>query len=308
MPGHTAAIYAAYPELAGNGIDDATANLEQAAWFQVMHPDHPRIFSFVTDVLTEIAELTPGAYLHIGGDEALGMDDDLYRRFVAKVKPIVYGLGKKLVGWQETARAGLAPGDIAQLWISPQLSDMANLDLSDIDIPEGFEMPEIDDTLIAAFTTMLRMSVGDLDKALEQGANILVSQSTSAYLDTKYRESSSDPAQAADHARLGMPFYPKFTVEEFFAWDPATIRPTLGEDRIVGVEAGIWCETILTIDDLFFLLLPRLPGIAEKGWSPAAPVDEAWESYAPRLAAQADSWERRGWPYFRSSVVWPVEG
>ncbi len=65
MPGHTAAIYRAYPELAGDGVHAATADLERAAWFQVMHPDHPHIFSFVTDVLTEIAELTPGAYLHI---------------------------------------------------------------------------------------------------------------------------------------------------------------------------------------------------------------------------------------------------
>jgi hexosaminidase len=151
---------------------------------------------------------------------------------------------------------------------------------------------------------MLQKSAGDLDKALDQGASILISQSTSAYLDTKYREPSADPAQAVDHARLGMPFYPKFTIEEFFAWDPATIRPTLGEERIVGVEAGIWCETILTIDDLFFMLLPRLPGIAEKGWSPAAPVDEAWESYEPRLAAQADTWQRRGWRYFRAQSVW----
>ncbi|MGI8484282.1 MAG: beta-N-acetylhexosaminidase [Thermomicrobiales bacterium] len=309
MPGHTAAIYRACPELAGDGVDAATADLERAAWFQVMHPDHPHIFSFVTDVLTEISELTPGAYLHIGGDEALGMDGDLYRRFVEQVMPIVKGLGKKVVGWQETARAGVATGDIAQLWISPKLGDLAG-DVANIDpndLPEGFELPPFDDALIAAFTDMLKLAAGDLDKALEQGANILVSQSTSAYLDTKYSEPPSDPTQEADWARLGMPFYPKSTVAEYFAWDPATIRPGLHEDRIVGVEAGIWCETIQTFDDLLFMLLPRLPGLFEKGWSPAVPDADAWAGYAPRLVAQTPIWDRHGWVYFRSSVVWPRE-
>jgi hexosaminidase len=306
MPGHTAAIYAAYPELAGDGISVETANAEREPWFQVMHPDHPCIFDFVTDVLTEIAAMTPGAYLHIGGDEALGMDDDLYRRFVEKAKPIVTELGKKVIGWQEVARAGFAPGDIAQLWISPKLADMANIDLSEL--PEGFELPPMTDELITAFRAMLQMSVADLGKALDQGADILVSQSTSAYLDTKYEEPPSDPDQEADWKRLGMPFYPKSTVAGFFAWDPATLRPGLTEDRIVGIEAGIWCETIPNAEDLFFLLLPRLPGLLEKGWSPSVvDHDLAWTDYGPRLAAQADIWTHHGWNYFRSSVVWPSQ-
>lgn len=306
MPGHTAAIYKAYPDLAGDGVHESTANRERAPWFQVMHPDHPRIFSFVSDVLTEIAALTPGACLHIGGDEALGMDDDLYARFIQGVQPLVHGVGKKLIGWQETARAGLAPGDIAQLWISPQqLENLATPDLSDL--PEDFELPPDAGKLLEAFIGMLHKAEQDLDKALAQGADILVSQSVNTYLDTMYPEPSSDPSQEADRRRLGMLFYPKSTVAEFYDWNPATIRPTLHEDRIAGVEAAIWCESITGIDDLFFLLLPRLPGIAEQGWSPA-PSGEAsdrWAGYAPRIAAQAETWRRCGWKFFRSSVVWP---
>ncbi|HEU0164491.1 MAG TPA: family 20 glycosylhydrolase, partial [Thermomicrobiales bacterium] len=229
MPGHTAAIYEAYPELAGNGIDDPAAGLAQGRWFQVMHPDHPRIFAFITEVLTEIAELTPGAYIHIGGDEALGMDEELYARFIERAMPIVRDIGRKPLGWQETARAGLTSGDIAQLWISPRVGE--GIDLTEIDfgnLPEAVDFPpEQAAQLIEAVMEMLKIAALDLDKALDQGANILVSQSTEAYLDTQYLESPSDPDQEADWKRLGMPFYPKSTVAEFFSWDPASLRPTL---------------------------------------------------------------------------------
>jgi len=305
MPGHTAAIYQAYPELAGDGVHAETTNQDRASHFQVMHPDHPRIFDFVTDVLTEIAELTPGAYLHIGGDEALGMDEELYARFVQRVQPIVNELGKNVVGWQETARAGLAPSDLAQLWISPQIGDPGEFDLSQL--PEDIDIDAIglDPELMTAFAEMFTVAGRDLGLALQQGADIIVSQSTRAYLDTKYAEPSSDPAQEADWKRLGMPFYPRSTVAEFFTWDPATIQPELSEERVAGVEAGIWCETITNASDLFFLLLPRLPGLLEKGWSPRIAEDAAWAGYGPRLAVQARLWEQLDWPYYRSSVVWP---
>jgi hexosaminidase len=300
MPGHAAAIYRAYPELAGNGVDPETANVDKAPWFQVLRPDNPRVMPFLRDVLGEVADLTPGAFLHIGGDEALGMDPDLYREFMQQAKQIAYGLGKRVVAWQETARSGFQPGDVAQLWISPQLG---GTDVDPADIPEDFELP-LDQEAIEAFAESHRLAMQDLDKALSQGASILMSQQSRAYLDTKYREESADPAQAADHRRLGMPFYAKSTVAEFYTWDPAKIRPTLDESRIAGVEAAIWCETIETEADRFFLVLPRLPGVLEKGWSAAAPEQAAWARYAPRLAAQAAIWDRRGWPYFRSAEVW----
>jgi hexosaminidase len=303
MPGHAGAIYRAYPELAGDGKDPSTANLDQAPWFQVLRPDNPRVMPFLAEVLGEVASLAPGSFLHIGGDEALGMDPELYRQFMQQAKEIVYGLGKRIVAWQETARAGFQSGDVAQLWISPDQGESVDFDLKDL--PEGFELPPDAAAVAQAFQEALKIAYLDLDKALEQGASILISQQSKAYLDTKYREDPADPAQAADHARLGMPFYTRSTVPEFFTWDPATIRPSLDESRIAGVEAAIWCETVESSADLLFLLLPRLPGVLEKGWSTAAPEDTAWEEYAPRLVAQAPIWERRGWPYFRSSDVWP---
>ncbi len=299
MPGHSAAIFRAYPELAGDGV--SAPDLEQSHHFQTMHPDNPKVFPFLTDVLIEVAAMSPAAWLHIGGDEALGMDGEQYRRFMHQAMPVVRATGKKIVAWQEAARAGLEPGDIAQLWVSPGQGDPSQIDMSDL--PEGFEMPPDAGALLAAFTEFLALAQTDLDAALAQGAKILVSQQSRSYLDTKYREPSASMDQAAEHRRLGMPFYPRSTVEEFYDWDPGTIRPALTEDSIAGVEAAIWAESIESLDDALFLMLPRLPGILEKGWSPA-PDDTAWVSYKPRLAAQTVIWDARGWNWFRSAVVW----
>jgi hexosaminidase len=98
-----------------------------------------------------------------------------------------------------------------------------------------------------------------------------------------------------------MPFYPKSTIEQFFDWNPATEHPSLREEVLAGVEAAIWCESIESFADLLFLILPRLPGIGEKGWSQAE--TSTWQDYQPRLAAQAPLWRNRGWNFFQSSLV-----
>ena len=77
------------------------------------------LFPFVTDVLREVAELTPGPYLHIGGDEALATPDDQYVEFIEDVQEIVRGLGKTLMGWDDIAAAALEAPFVAQLWIAP---------------------------------------------------------------------------------------------------------------------------------------------------------------------------------------------
>ena len=56
------------------------------------------------------------------------------------------------------------------------------------------------------------------------------------------------------------------TVEESFGWDPAELLGPGRADQVAGVEAAIWAETITGFGDLSFLLLPRLPGIADKAW------------------------------------------
>jgi hexosaminidase len=303
LPGHTAAIFAAYPELAGDGSMAAEAVTELEHYFQWMHPDNPRVFPFVTDVLREIAALTPGDYIHIGGDEALGMDEALYLRFVDEVRAIVRSLGKEPIGWQESARGTLQPGDIVQEWIP---SELAGLTAEDLDDDARALIAGMSPEMLEAIQHMLVMAQGDLGGALDQGADILLSRANKTYLDGKYGEPSLDPAQEEMRARVGISPYGVVSVRDYFAWDPATLIADLPTDRIVGVEGAIWCETITGRDDLFFQLLPRLPGVLEKAWAPAADHSDpaTWEAFRAALLQQAAEWERRGLAWFQAESVW----
>ena len=147
---------------------------------------------------------------------------------------------------------------------------------------------------------MFRVSQEDVAKASARGAQVLLSPASHLYLDRPYAESSTDPAQVSLQRRLGLKVYPRHSVEEAFAWDPVP----RGDDTpvaVAGIEAAIWCETIASIEELEFMLLPRLPGIAERAWSPSPGA--RWEQYRIRLGAQAPLWASRGWTYFTSSLV-----
>jgi hexosaminidase len=90
-------------------------------------------------------------------------------------------------------------------------------------------------------------------------------------------------------------------VRDSYDWDPATYLRTVGEDRIAGVEAPIWTETLRNIAAVEYLAVPRLPAIAEVGWS--AQHARAWDDFRERLAAQAPRWRILGVNYYRSSQI-----
>jgi hexosaminidase len=73
--------------------------------------------------------------------------------------------------------------------------------------------------------------------------------------------------------------------------------------HVAGVEAAIWCETISDFDDLAFLLLPRLAGVAHRAWSD--PKVASWIDHRDRLARHGRLWSQDGLTFFRpSSVDW----
>jgi hexosaminidase len=71
--------------------------------------------------------------------------------------------------------------------------------------------------------------------------------------------------------------------------------------RVAGVEAAVWAETITDFDDLAFLLLPRLPGVAQKAWGVSRSV--GWAEHGARLAAHGRLWEQDSLGFFRTSAV-----
>jgi hexosaminidase len=115
LPGHTNAALASYPELNCDGQAKPRYTGIQVG-FSALCPNDPDTERFLTDVLGELARLTPGQYLHIGGDEASTLSAADYAAIVTRAQAIVGSLGKTVIGWNELANAPLSPGAVLQYW------------------------------------------------------------------------------------------------------------------------------------------------------------------------------------------------
>lgn len=305
MPGHSGTAIAAYPQLCRSGVAqpvytdpmEAVARMASEDFApQYLDPEKDEVWAFVDDVVGAIAALTPGPFLHIGGDEAFGMPQDLHNAFVERAREIVLAHGKEPVGWQETSRADPgheAAGPLVQLWIGDSSLP------SDPDHPLLQMLPP---RLIELFAATFAEATDDPRRLVAQRARVIMSRTDLAYLDTPYAEVSSDPDAETRRARVGMPGYPATTVERF-ATAPIPGIDSETDLDVVGFEAAIWCETVQGFDDLTFLLLPRLPVLAERAWA-AGPAGD-WEGLRTRLASQAPIWRRDGLTYFPApSVDW----
>jgi hexosaminidase len=115
MPGHTNAALASYPELNCDGkAPDLFSGI--AVGFSAVCVDRDETYRFVDDVVREVAALTPGPYVHIGGDEVEKLTADQFRRFIERVQGIVRSHGKQMIGWDEISPVTLDPTSIVQLY------------------------------------------------------------------------------------------------------------------------------------------------------------------------------------------------
>ena len=129
-------------------------------------------------------------------------------------------------------------------------------------------------------------------EAVAHGARVIVSPANRAYLDMKYDSTTV----------LGLQWAGLVSVHDAYTWDPADEIDGVGEDAIIGVEAPLWSETLGTRADFEFMAFPRLPGIAEIGWSPPG---RDWSEYRVRLGAHAPRWVALGVNFYRApSVPW----
>ncbi len=149
MPGHTMAALAAYPELSREGIMPSLYTGTDVG-VSSLNTHSQLTYQFVDDVIRELAILTPGPYIHIGGDEAYKTSAVDYTAFMERAQQIVQRYGKTAVGWQEIAKTQLAPGTVVQFW-----STHGN----------GMDLAR---------------------RAAEQGATIIMSPASKVYLDMKY--------------------------------------------------------------------------------------------------------------------------
>jgi hexosaminidase len=115
MPGHTNAALSSIDELNCNG--QATPRFTgTAVGFSALCVGMEFTYSFLDDVIGEIAAMTPGPYFHAGGDEVRTLTPEQYRGFVERVQAIVQAHGKQMIGWDEVAATSLLPTSIVQHW------------------------------------------------------------------------------------------------------------------------------------------------------------------------------------------------
>lgn len=115
MPGHTNAALASIPEL---NPDNKPTKLYTGTkvGFSTLQTNKEFTYQFLNDVIRELTALTPGPYIHIGGDESHVTKKEDYIPFIEKVQDIVIANGKTLIGWDETTLAALKPTSVAQYW------------------------------------------------------------------------------------------------------------------------------------------------------------------------------------------------
>lgn len=144
LPGHTNSALASYGEL-NNGImvpKEGRIELDQPiqtlgknkptelytgmhVGFSTLSLNKEKTFQFVTDVMRELAEISPGPYLHVGGDEAHVTKKEDYIKFINQFVEIVKAQGKTMVGWEEISQGNIGPEVVTQFWTSPKYALLA---------------------------------------------------------------------------------------------------------------------------------------------------------------------------------------
>jgi hexosaminidase len=142
-------------------------------------------------------------------------------------------------------------------------------------------------------TTMAQAWATDTVAALavQYGAKVLMSPAKRTYFDMKYD----------DNTELGLKWAALIEVRDAYDWDPATFMKGVTEANIAGVEAPIWAETVRNITAVEYLAVPRLPALAEVGWSPQA--SRHWDDFSMRVATHQQRWNFLGVNFYRSPQI-----
>ncbi len=258
VPGHSMAALAAYPELSTRKepkqVNPGTAFAE---WYgggkfkmlveNTLNPADEKVYAFLEKVFAEVADLFPGPFIHVGGDEAYhgyweedpgcqalmdkkGLKDghELQSYFMKRVEKIISSNGKKMIGWDEILEGGLADGAAVMSW-------------------RGME--------------------GGIEAA-KMGHEVVMSPTTYCYLD--YTQ--------GDHS-LEIPIYADLSLKKSYSFEP--VPDGVDPKYILGGQGNLWTEQIPTVDHAFYMTYPRAMAIAETVWSPKDKKD--WVDFTRRL-------------------------
>ena len=265
MPGHFVAALAAYPEFGCDPAHPVTVWTTGGVSRDVLNVASPRAMQFARDILSELCDIFPGPYFHIGGDECptdaweknaecqrLVADEgmksfrELQSRFTEQMSDYLASRGKRTLLWNES--------------ITAQGSDLARVKKNN---PLIFSWYPCQKAALMAAENGLQTIVTDIHSA-----------TGSYYIN---RKQSADPGEP-DGAGKG-----DDTVERCYNYVPVPASvPAELQGFYKGVQATFWCEWVGTNDYLEYLALPRLMAVAEAGWTPQSMKD--FEDFRRRMA------------------------
>ncbi len=237
MPGHFQAVLAAYPEF---GCTNNKVEVRRV-WSiseDVLCPTE-ETFKFLEDVLTEVIDLFPGKYIHIGGDECpktqweqSAFCQDLMKRegladehalqswFVQRMERFINSKGRTMIGWDEILEGGLAPNAVVMSW---------------------------------------RGNTGGIEAA-KQAHDVIMTPTTHVYLDYYQSIHPEEPFAIGGFLPLS----------KVYSFEPIPVELTPEQHKyILGAQANVWTEYIDTPLKLDYMVWPRGMAVAELCWSPA---------------------------------------
>ncbi|QNN45329.1 family 20 glycosylhydrolase [Thermomonas brevis] len=260
IPGHATAAIAAYPQLGVSGEPVAVSN-EWGVNVNLFNADETTM-RFLEDVLTQVAKLFPGKFVHIGGDEAvkdqwkaspkmqarireLGVDGEegLQAWMVARLERALAAHGKRLLGWDEILMGELPPSATVMSW-------------------RGIE--------------------GGIDAA-KKGHDVVMAPSDVLYLDYLQTHSPDEPP--------GRPA--TIELHQVYGFEPVPKALDAQQAKhILGVQANVWTEHMRNFARVQHAYFPRIAALAEVAWSPKAERDYA--GFLQRLPAMLPRWKAQG--------------
>ena len=265
LPGHAQALVAAYPDLGILGDRPAVSN-NWGIMPYLFNPG-PKGIAFVKDVLDELVAIFPGTYIHLGGDEAV---KDQWQR-----SPQVQAQMKAL---------GIKDENGLQSWMIDQFGTYLQ--------SKGRRLIGWDEILegglpASASVMSWRGEQGAVDAA-KQGHDVVLSPGNPLYLNGLQSRRADEPPGRLDVV----------TLEQVYAYDPlpAAIPADKGH-HVLGAQANLWSEYIVTPYQLQHLIFPRAGAVAEITWSAklgSAKTDLNFVNFLPRIQRQADRWTRNG--------------
>ena len=247
--------------------------------YSAMCPGSPDTWAIMKAIIGQLASITPGPYYDLGGDEvpASLLSASRYAAFINKEAGIVGSQHKTVMGWADIAGRGTRPpaGSVAEYWQ-----------------PAGGSSPG---------------SVTGRE-AVAKHMKIVMAPANHTYLDQKYVVT----ARSSVPPSLGMNWAcPRgCDVSSAYNWNPGGLVTGVTDRNVIGVEGAMWGETVANMNNVDYMVFPRLLALAEIAWSPSAhrtAASPAYRDFLVRLAAQGARFQAAGVNFYPSAQVpWPL--